>query len=501
MADFESLPILALQNIFHFFSLAERQRLRRISKKSKLAVETMRPQRDLCIYRHSYPFEEKWAFSNEKIASEDMLYCNLSDRSKLIPFIGDLERLYLFWVRESSRFFLQDLPLLNKLKVLIIREQYSCLSGYEKLELLSSSSLEKLSITFANPTGTRLDLDTPSLHSLVVWEDPVHSNYCYHFRYPLSIRYLQCVEFNSMLAVCRNLQELICQQISFPFDLKEYQSLQKVNIYPLLDDEHDSLNRLIEQRDRLHRESLQILVSGFDCTRIYYIPISPEMLLDEDNLKVLTVNRSRLIEPIPWDCYLWFEPLYENFRKTPKDLAKIFSRIQTVDMETSDQKLVGLEASDVVNFLAETKVAELILKDYNFQREFYELLPAVQSIKRLRITERSLASEDYAHIAELKNLSFISIESEKLSIEFVRKFLNLRFFEQLNFNNRFFPKSIKKGIDLSIFKERECYALNLNAISSKYYYGSSKSIFEKPDRLIEAVVGLESDNQVNFLLP
>ena len=361
MADLESLPILALQNIFRFLGLAERQRLRRVSKKWKLAVETMRPPRDLCIYQYSYPFEEKWAFSNEEVACEDMVYCDPSESPnshKLMPFIEELERLYLYWARESSRFILKNLPLLNKLKVLVVRSQYShqfCFfSENDELVQLSSNSLEKLSITFAQPTGLQLDLDTPSLHSLIICDRPVHrslDSVYNHFRYPLSIRYLQCVEFNSMLSVCKNVEELVCLQISFPFDLNDYRSLRKVNIYPLLDDEHDTLNRLTEQRDRLHRQSLQILVFGFDCMRLYHYDLNPQMFLDEDNLKKLASNRSKLIKPIPWNYTLEFEPFYKFFRKVAKDLPKIFSRIQKVEMRAKRLKL-----TDVVNFLAETKV-------------------------------------------------------------------------------------------------------------------------------------------------
>ena len=405
MADLESLPVLALQGIFQFLGLAERLRFRRVSKKWKFAVETMRPQRDLCIYQHSYPFEEKWAFSNEEVTCEDMLYCNLTGsdnvRSKVMPFIEELQRLYLYWTGESSRFFLRNLPFLNKLKVLVMRSEYSSdfwfLFKSRELEL-SSKSLEKLSITFTDPTGMQLHLDTPSLHSLVLWDRPARDPVNYRFRYPLEVRYLQCMDFNLMLGVFKNLQELVCWQISFPFDLNEYRLLRKVNIYPLLEDEHDTLNRLTEQRDRLHRKNLQILVSGFDCTCLHHYAIGSQMLLDKENLEKLAANRSKLIEPIPWDCYLWFEPLYEVFGKIRKDLRKIFSRIQSIEMGVTYSRPEGLEESDVVNFLTETKVAELILEDYNFKREFYELLPAVQSIKELRIEERSLTNEDYVHI-------------------------------------------------------------------------------------------------------
>ena len=485
--------------------------------KWKLAVETMRPQRDLCIYQYSYPFEEKWAFSNEKVACEDMLYCDLTGsdnvKSKLIPYMEELERLYLYWTGESSRFFLQNLPLLSKLKVLIIRDEYSSLCDNGKLELLSSKSLEKLSLTFTKPTGTQLDLDTPSLHSLVVWERSVNSlgdPINYFFRYPLKVRYLQCIDFNSMLGVCKNLEELVCWQISFPFDLNDYRSLRKVNIYPLLNDEHDSLNRLTEQRDRLHRKNLQILVFGFDCTRIYHYNIDSysHMFLDKDNLKILAANRSKLIDPIPWNCFFEFEPLYEVFGRIRKDLPKIFSRIQTVKMETQRQALVELKASDVINILTETKVVELILEKCNFQREFYKLLPAVQSIKRLRITEQSLDCEHYAHLAKLNNLNLVYINSEMLSKEFVYKFVNSKFFNFLNFVH----VSTKDYFDLSINKLKgKRYHLMSN---SSVYRDSPKSVettkkgkekyinyyLEDPDQIKVDLFSLEYDHEITFLI-
>ena len=493
MTDLESLPILALQNIFRFFDFAERQRFRRVSKKWKFTLETMRPQRDLCIYSHSYPFEEKWPFSNEEIACQEMIYCDPSDSSdihKVLAFIGDLERLYLYWVHKPTKFFLWSLPLLNKLKVLIIHDHYSCFFGDEKLELqlLSSSSLEKLSITFTKPTGIQLDLETPSLHSLIVWESPLDSRF--RFCYPLSIRYLQCVDFKSILGVCKNLQELVCQQISFPFDLNEYQSLRKVNIYPLIDDEHDTLTRLTEQRDRLHRESLQILVSGFNCARIYYRHVDSMMLLDKDNLEKLAANQSKLIEPIPWGCYLWFKPLYENFGKITKELPKIFSKIQTVEMGPEDHKLVESKASDVVNFLADIKVAELILEECNFKREFFELLPAVKSIKKLNITERSLASEDYALITKLKNLNQILVESEKISIDFVRKCLDLRFFEFLSFRSTMFDYfHIRMNLDRLGYRYR---------LSSNFHSFGGSTDFKTRDQLMEVLSQGNYCQQISF---
>ena len=498
MAGLESPPILALQSIFRFLDLAERQRLRRVSKKWKFAVETMRPQRDLCIYSHSYPFEEKWSFSNEEIACEDKIYSNPSDNSsrhKVLPFMKSLERLYLYWVHESLRFFLWNLPLLNKLKVLIIRDQFFFRDVYKHFKLLSSRSLEKLSITFTGRTGVKLELDTPSLHSLVVWENRYHFD-C-RFRYPLKIQYLQCVDFNSMLCVCKNVEELVCQKISFPFDLNEFEFLQKVNIYPLQRDRHDTLNRLTEQRDRLHRESLQILVSGFDCCRIYYRNVDPQILLDDYyNLKVLAVNQSKLIEPIPWNCFFQFEPLYEVFGKKPKDLLKIFARIQRVEMGTEDQKLVGLKASDVVNFLVEIKVAELNLEDYYFkrEREFYELLPAVRSIKELRIAQRSLDCQDYANIAKLNNLNRIKICSQKLSIEFVRKCLNLKFFERFWFKS----EGWRTEFNIEIFYESDgkWYKLEGRFETVEKFVETE---FNKIDELIERIVSLENP-EFSFLI-
>ena len=503
------MPILALQNIFRFLDLADRQRLRRVSKKWKFVLETMRPQRDLCIYSHSYPFEEKWTFSNEKIACEDMLYycdpCDSSSSHKLMPFMEELERLYLYWTGESSRFFLRNLPLLNKLKVLIVRYQYShqfCFfSENDTLEQLSSKSLEKLSITFTEPTDTQLDLDTPNLQSLVVSRRRVHlslNSINYRFRYPLSIRYLQCIVFNSMLSVCKNVQELVCKQISFPFDLNKYRSLRKVNIYPLLDDRYDTLNRLTEQRDRLHRENLQILVFGFDCTHLYHCNIDSQMLLDKDNLEILAANRSKLIEPIPWRCFFDFEPLYEVFGRIRKDLPKIFSKIRTIEIGLLEPML---EVSDVVNFLAETNVTELILEKCNFKKEFYEQLPTVKSIKKLNITERSLDSQDYSYMAKLEHLNSATIGSLKLSKEFVHKFVNSKFFNFLNFQH----SSSEMWFYLSINKLKgKRYHLMSNSTVYRDPRGETKKniefYVEDSDQIKEDLLRLEYDHDITFLI-
>ena len=242
-------------------------------KKWKFVIETMiAKQANVCIHSKVYPYKEKWCFSEAPVAEEDMLYvkyvCPPSRQFDFkIPFFEHLHKVYLCEIGENVDCFLEEVKLLANLKVLMIHEEQI------KCRTLSSASLERLSVKCSD--FGPIKLDTPMLSCFVLWNNfkrfeqfETVSNRLVDIQFPLKIKRLECFRFDLNLNRLKNLETLVCRVITFEFQLNDFKSLVRLEIFPRTERELPVIRRIQDDRERLNRTDLELIVSGFKETPI-----------------------------------------------------------------------------------------------------------------------------------------------------------------------------------------------------------------------------------------
>lgn len=454
MAD---LPFLALRSIFDYLTIPDKLRVKLTCKKWKFVVEAFNRQESVCIHSRGIPVNHRWCFSNLAVVEEDMIYEEFSleggRRFDLrIEFFRNLQRVYLYSVGEKSVLFLEQLDQLSRLKVLMIMDRGLI------LKKLSSVSIEKLSLNFWRFKG--IDLDTPNLSSVALRirnDEPVT------FRFPLKVKHLKCPEFRSNFRQLRNLETLCCKEIAFDFQLKEFPSLAKLEIWPT-EEQLSMVRQIQKQRSRSNRGDLQLIVSGFseELVSLERDPDNGLPILGQSYLEMMEINRSKIVGSFPFRVELPLEVLVEFAERIPKELFELFPRITYLSQRNWDLSLKKCEAS-------ESRLIELIRKSSpsNFEipmnlikfclsKNFFEKFGRIQSIKVLLIT---IDFQDYNidFLLNLKNLQFTYIKAPTISIDFVCKLVKqTKFFEKFKF--KFITEPADTAFFFSIYSRKKFHS-------------------------------------------
>ena len=381
----------------------------------------------------------KWCFSEQNVFCDDILYIDLrkiSNFNSRISLFKDLQKLCFFATHMIE--FLKDLPLLKNLRVLMI---YDCFVDPRYTSepvpriALESISIEKFLILYEEgveePEGQTIDFDTPNLSSLILWDvgshssidrdpnviiTPIHSS----FRFPLKIRHLECVEFNSEMCVLKNLETLICQKITCPFPLNDYKSLHRLELFPREERELDYIRAIINEKKNLRRENLEITVCGFK--NLLFAPeveplFGPSLCFDlsKNYLDQIAEHPDKLVARIPWHFRVDFVVLFNIFKGVPKDLFEKLHNIHSVFISQNEQTgRRPFKASDVLQLLVRCKPKWVTIRNFNFERNFYEELTSIQSIVTLQIKEE-FENLDYDHFLKLKYLEHFFLFPHKNS--------------------------------------------------------------------------------------
>ena len=446
----DELPILALQEIFSFLSLPERLKCKRVSKQWKFAIEIAAGPQSLCIYRSYFPYRVKWCFSEREVISEEILYScpkKFYSLNSRIELFRDLQKLCFLSVDMSE--FINDLHLLSKLKVLMV-DDFLIKDDLDHRISLESDSLEKLSFKYlycqfrTRKAIESIDFNTPSLSSLVFWIDYTMSdsirNFPVKFRFPLKIRYLECIQFDSDMSVLKNLEILICQKIVCPFKLNDFKSLQRLELFPKEEEELEYVRAIMNEKKSLGRDCLEITVCGFQDLSVAFQPgpqfFSTSFELSEHYLRQVADHSDKLVGHIPWEFVIPnFSIFYKTFREIPNDFFffKKFVNIKNIRIwdESGRRKKKSPDSSYVLQLLTQSN-PERVRISYSFNKQFYEQLISIQSIKELLVDER-FENLDYDLFLKLENLRTLEISTGKLPIEFISKIFKLKFINYFSF--------------------------------------------------------------------
>ena len=115
---------------------------------------------------------------------------------------------------------------MTRLKVLTVVD--SCI----KLRTLSSSSLEKLSLSIVEFDRTKPDTSNLTSLALLTYHGTRNNNQVklVEFGFPLEVKHLQRIEFNLMLGELRNPKTLVCKRITPDFRLAEFKLLIRTEL-------------------------------------------------------------------------------------------------------------------------------------------------------------------------------------------------------------------------------------------------------------------------------
>lgn len=411
MAD---LPLVVLAKIFDFLSIPERLRMRQICKQWKFVIDDFNPIQSVCIVYSEFPCNERWCFSNQIVSGNEVHYLKrgLNDRSidLRMQFFRNLQKVYLFYTEENVNMFLKEINQLTRLKVLMVEESKI------GLRTLESTSLEKLSL-YCHGLDS-IELNTPNLTSLVLRNSkkrPVT------FVFPLSIEHLKCVSLTSDMSQLKNLKTLVCDEITFDFRLSDFKCLTKLEIWP---DERqlEVVEQIREQRNRLERTALQLVVSGFEglkklvsCERGEH---NDYQRLTTGYLKQIERYRSNFVGCSAWRAKLEVNTLLQNLDRIPNELFEHFPGVDLID-PPFEQHAPDTLQENATRLMEIIKMSNTRYWCFRQDIQFLHQLARVESLKHLGIRAKRIKNFEFSCLFNLKNLQTILIGAESIPVEFI----------------------------------------------------------------------------------
>ena len=371
----------------------------------------------------------------------------------------------------------------------------------------SSKSLEKLSFKLHKYLDSEtmiksIHFNTPKMSSLVFWKNYASverkAEFPVYFRFPLKIRHLECIEFNSDMSALKNLETLICQKIVGSFSLSDFRSLRRLELFPREQTELDLIRAIIEEKAILGRKQLVILVCGFQdlpvvCrTEIHYLVTSFE--LEKNYLEQVAKHPDNFVGHIPWEFHLKnFPSFYRISKELPKDFLRKFAQFERIEVSgnsrRSKRRALSPDPSDVLQLLIQAEPEDVDIK-YNFNKPFYERLVSIQSIIRLGVKDK-YENLDYDLFLKLRYLQDLYISTEKLEIAFVA-----RLFTEMKFIDSFFYffSNFRIGIREMYSDERKYYFFYQNVPTRKEPLDPKETYFDALGDLIEHLEKLKNEN-------
>ena len=425
------LPLVTARKIFDHLSIEERLKARCVCKTWKFVIETFSRPQSLCVYSTKYPSGERWCLSDQKVNEIETLHLRFNDDleprrpSLRMGFFQYLQKVYLY---QWATHFLEELNQLTKLKVLMIGDLF-----LTKPITWNLPNLEKLSIGpsygLLSDGKVGIELNTPNLNSVVLHSSPIRNSQeiVINLLFPLKVKYLECLEFNQKLRHLENLETLVCQDITFDFQLNDFRSLTRLEIWPT-DTQLPMVRRIREERDRLRRNGLQLICSGFkeeliSCGRnflIFFMPVKKDVELTSAYLQEIERNRAQF-EGCPWKTSISLKTIVQCLNQITD---KLLDCLPNFDQIYADRPVIledGFSQSRLIEVIQKSRPSRLSIPDsLNLTRESFVQLTRIESLKNL-IIEINLEDFPFDTLLNLKVLETLEIQSPTISIEFLCK--------------------------------------------------------------------------------
>ena len=450
----DRLPSLVLRQLFDYFNVNEKLRLKRVCKSWKIKIESILDHDQMSLFVHlgHYPNNLKWSYQNDLVGYANSLkISNAKNPALTLAMFQRVRSLFLFKYYPGVEFEL--FKQLNCFENLEQLEIYKC-------EILSKSArleLRKLRILSIKKTkiGHQVELETPVLGVLIFWSQVR----LIKFNYPERLRHLETLDFKLCTSQFTNLETLVCQNLCTDGDefcsldalhLKIIGSLasetSKLKAIQLVDlGCEDPINdELKRQRATLEKGGLKLtILTGFDnsrycCWRGYKYPFEGQ---DPDDTKN---EFQHLPDRISWFIDCEYSLVLRAFDPLPDGFLSKLPNIKYLKIKKAE------DSAKLISFLNGCcYLRSLKIHDAGLDRQFYGRLCLINSLRRLKIRERNWPVDEFDWIGRLDNLKEIEFESDRLAVAFI-----LAAFERCPHLERFRFKTFtfRVGSDMNRFE-------------------------------------------------
>lgn len=237
---------------------------------------------------------------------------------------------------------------------------------------------------------------------------------------------------------------------------------------------------MIDEKKRLQRDSLEIIVCGFkDLPKDLLVSGGDErdhgtnlfFELTEHFLGQIVKHPAKFIGHIPWEFVVYdFSPLYKQSEKLPEDFFDKLFNIPTIHVQPyvrrSRRKTPNPE--DVLRLLIQISPQDLEI-DYNFNKRFYEQLTLIQTIEDLEVHDK-YENLNWENFLKFEHLDRLSVFSDKLPIDFVARILRMKFLTSFSFYySNFFFCFLKETNDQPVLRvlSKYKYKIDLSIVTNK----------------------------------
>ena len=436
-----NLPNLILREIFSFFSLKEKSRLKAVCCQWKNELDSHQPT-SLCLYHLlAYPPNIQWAFTNELVGYPNSFQItNSSQINIVIQRFRSVRKCFLFQI--STLNGVEEL--LNRINEFERLEQLEIYGVHLPASRIESAKLHTLSLKYS--TFPSLQLDTPDLEALICHEEITRIR----FSYPERLRTLLVNLFDPHIKQLVNLEHLSCiifDAVDSRF-LKNFPKLKRIQLnnrnWNLIND--SVIRELRKQKSVLGLVDLDIIEFCFESP--FYRINDPDYAITSTNVREIRNSYSQ----IPLNLQFLFEVDYvalcQTFKPLPSDFFAKFTDIEVVRIEGQ------VDQADMMQFLKKcVHLYSVWIKSTGLNQAFFDQLHEIQALEELTIDEPEWRIEDYRFLDRLTHLKTVLVYSPLLSVRFFRLFFErTKYARELYFRNTSY-ESVRYAVSLFIYKE------------------------------------------------
>lgn len=401
-----NVPVLVLREILRHLGVKEKCQLRRVCKYLRELVDST-PQ-NLILYGRDQLIRGQWPSTNEEIKETEMMKISgqieANNFSFENPFFRSVRKLLIDQIHFRTLF--SSLRYLEQLEVL-------CLNISNNQKWLEEFTLELSNVKILSVCNSNLTLQAPRLEKLYT---RISSHLKLRLKYPETLRFLECYFMKSIPGFV-NLEELVCEELDSSFDLNDYPKLKRLNLCPTRRT-LPNVKRVIEQKERLGRLDLEILICGF---RGSIGTVIRDQILENRYFNLansafvveLAPNYSNMVGRFPFQITISHHDLVDHFDPVPGDFFHKFPNIEMVivDREVDEKHLIS--------FLRRSWTSGLCLETL-FSQDLYDQLPLLKAISYLEIT-KAKKQTNFNFLGNFRNLSTVVLFQSQIPIRAIRR--------------------------------------------------------------------------------
>jgi len=431
----DSLPSEILNKIIGQLPINEISKCRCVCIKWKWCIDTNLRLNDLVISDQVLT-NQQWYFQADQMVD----YFNWIKQLKVFekfnqPTLKNLKQLYIYSYSQVNSLgpFLSNLKQLQQLEInnLAINEPLTTLS-LPNLTHLSLNAIKFNAITFDTSSLTHLKINCTSKKMKI------------QFTNPTTIRYLEILNYQPIIASMTNLEQLFCKEFDFPVDVQWLKGLPKLNEIHF-NHSHRQRNDVfvqLKQHNQQLKLNLQIYNFGLNLNTLPSIKLDDgSIYVSSETTQFICDHYNRLAKHVPFISGIDYTVIAKHFVELPACFTSRFSNINTIRVNGK------ANAKQLIKFLKNYRnLKSLHLSFTSLKQKFYNLIPYIcPNLVDLNVNE----NHDVNFYFAMKFKKLFSIDTnQQLSSDLIYHLLKSTDLKQLFFcyENEYLALSNDSGI-------------------------------------------------------